>query len=329
MRLSIKKIIGAKEFTQFVILVAVLLVFMAINENFASYDNVRNIFNSAFVVGTFAVGMSCLLISGQLDLSAANTGMMAGVIIAFLLKAGVPWFLALLIALIFGAVTGLINAFFVNVLNFTSFISTLGVSMVYGGLALVITNAQNVTIGNQKFWSLGSINVFGLFPLPFFIMILLLVAYGVMLAMTRFGRRIYMVGGNHNSARLAGIDPKRLTTWLFVNNGVISSLVGVLLAARMHQGSPLALAGSDLDAITAAVLGGVSFIGGSGNMFGVFIGIMLLTSFQNGLVVVGLDSYYRVVAKGILLIAALAFDFYRERARQRQLSPRLPVDAKM
>ncbi|MDR1589624.1 MAG: ABC transporter permease [Oscillospiraceae bacterium] len=319
MKSAVRRIIGAKEFTLFLVMAAAVVVFTAINRNFLSLDNIRNIFNSAFVVGTFAVGMSCLLISGELDLSSANTGMMAGVLISLLMNAGVPWVAALIIVLFFGAVTGLINAFFVNVLGFTAFISTLGVSTVYGGLALVFTNAQNVPIGNPAFWSLGSINVFEVFPLPFFIMIILLTAYGIILFATRFGRRLYMVGGNPNSSRLAGINPKKITTILFVNNGVIASLVGSLLAARMHMGSPLALSGSDLDAITAAVLGGVCFTGGSGNMFGVFLGIMLLTSFQNGLVVVGVDSYYRVVAKGVLLVAALALDFYRERARQKQL----------
>jgi ribose transport system permease protein len=322
MKPALRRVAGAKELTLLLVLAAVIAVFAAINKNFLSIDNIRNIFNSAFVVGTFAVGMSCLLISGELDLSSANTGMMAGVLIALLMEAGVPWVAALAVVLAFGAATGLVNAFFVNVLGFTSFISTLGVSTVYAGLALVFTNAQNVPIGNQAFWSLGSINVFEVFPLPFFVMAVLLAAYGIILFATRFGRRLYMVGGNPHSSRLAGISPKKITTILFVNNGAIASLVGSLLAARMHMGSPLAMSGSDLDAITAAVLGGVCFVGGSGNMFGVFLGIMLLTSFQNGLVVAGVDSYYRVVAKGVLLIAALSLDFYREKARQKRLSQR-------
>jgi ribose transport system permease protein len=315
MRAVIKNIVRAKEFTLIVVTAAVLIIFQAINRNYLSLDNIRNIFNSAFVAGTIAVGMSCLLISGQLDLSAGNTAMMSGVLIAFLLLGDMPWGLALAVTLLFGAATGAVNAFLVNGLGFTAFISTLGVSTVYGGLALVMTNAQNVSIGNKSFWALGSINVLGVFPLPFFVMLMLMIIYGVILAKSRFGRHIYMVGGNANTARLAGIDPKKVTAALFVNNSVIASLVGSLMAARMHMGSPSAVSGSDLDAITAAVLGGVSFIGGSGSMLGALCGIMLFTSFQNGLIVAGLDSYYRVVAKGLLLIAALTLDFYRERAR--------------
>jgi ribose transport system permease protein len=311
--------VGAKEFTLVAVLAAILYIFWAINPNYLSLNNIRNIFNSAFIVGTIAVGMSCLLISGSLDLSAGNTGMFAGVLVSLLLRDGMAWGLAVFIVLLFGAVTGLFNAALINGLNFTAFISTLAVSTIYGGLALVLTNAQTIPIANQGFWRLSSANVFGVFPLPFFIMILLLIAYGIILSNTKFGRRIYMVGGNAGAARLAGINPKRVKTILYVNNSVIACLVGILVAARMHMGSPSAIAGADLDAITASVLGGVAYTGGVGNMLGVTIGILVLTSFQNGLVVVGLDSFYQIVAKGLLLIAALTLDFYREKSRLKSL----------
>lgn len=312
----------SKEFTLIIVWAVVIFLFWVINRNYLSVNNIRNIFNSVFVMSTIAVGMSCLLISGQIDLSAGNTGMLAGIIIAFLLQGGVPWIPALLITLAFGAVTGLVNAAFVNGLNFMAFIATLAVSTVYSGLSLVMTNAQSVAIGNKSFWALGSTNVLGIFPLPFFIAIILLVGYGFILSNTRFGRRIYMAGGNANAARLAGINPKKITTILFVNNSAIASLAGCLMAANMHVGSTTAITGSDLDAITAAVLGGISFMGGGGNMFGVFIGLMLLSSFQNGLVVIGLDSYIQVIAKGVLLIAALTLDFFREKSRLKSLKSR-------
>jgi ribose transport system permease protein len=151
-------------------------------------------------------------------------------------------------------------------------------------------------------------------------MLVLLIVYGVILSATGFGRRIYMTGGNANAARLAGINPKRITTILFINNGVIACLAGTILASRMAMGSPSGVTGSDLDGITAAVLGGIAFTGGAGNMVGVFFGILLITSFQNGLVVANLDSYYQVTAKGVLLIAALILDYYREKARLKSQS---------
>jgi ribose transport system permease protein len=231
------------------------------------------------------------------------------------------WVPAFFITLVFGAATGLINAFLINGLKFVPFISTLAVSAVYGGLALVITNAQNIPISSlshSDFLALGSTNIW-VFPLPFLVTIILLVAYGVTLSTTGFGRRVYITGGNAIAARLAGINPSKVTTILYINNSVIACIAGTLMAARMHMGSPNAITGSDLDGITAAVLGGVAFTGGAGNMLGVFIGIVLLTSFQNGLVVAGFDAYYQIMARGFLLIAALILDYYRENARLKTL----------
>ena len=319
MKNTLKNIVRAKEFTLIVVLALIVVGATAINPNYISGDNIRNIFNAAFSTGAIAIGMACLLIGGQMDLSASATGAMAGIFVSMLIQAGWAWPLAVVVALIFGAATGLFNAFLVNKLHFTSFISTLGVSTVYAGLALVITNGGNIPIGNEQFWQLGSYNVLGMFPFPFFVLMILMVVYGVVLAKTRAGRRIYMCGGNAVASRLAGINPKKVTTLLFVNNSMIAALAGVFITARMHMGSPTALTGEDLNAITAAVLGGVAFTGGGGTMFGVFCGVMLSTAFQNALVVVGLDSYYRILAKGLLLIAALALDFYREKNRIKSL----------
>ena len=309
-----RKIVGSKEFTLIIVFIVFIVLYRVLNKNYLSLSNVRSIFNSAFVMGTLAVGLSCLLISGKIDLSAGNTGMLAGIIIALLLKSGMNWVLALVITLVFGAVTGLINAFFVNYMKFAPFIATLAVSAIYNGLALVVTNAQNIPVGDKSFLVLGSANV-GPFPVLFIITLVLLAVYGIILYGTGFGRRIYMTGGNASAARLAGIKPDKITTVLFVNNSVIAALTGAMVTSRMNMGSPSAITGSDLDAITAVILGGVAFTGGSGNMFGVFIGILLISSFQNGLVVIGFNSYYQVVAKGLLLLAALILDYYRESSK--------------
>lgn len=319
LRQIIKKLANIKEFTLIVVLAIFVYVFWAINRNYLSIGNIRAIFNSAFVMGTLAIGLTCILIGGKIDLSAGNTGMMAGIIIAILLKAGVPWVPAFLVTLVFGAVTGLINAFLINRMRFAPFIATLAVSTIYAGLSLVITNGANIPINNKGFLTLGSVNIW-IFPLPFIILCVLLIVYEIILSASGFGRRVYMTGGNANAARLAGINPKRIITILFVNNGVIACLAGAILASRMAMGSPSGVTGSDLDGITAAILGGVAFTGGAGNMVGVFFGILLITSFQNGLVVVNLESYYQVVAKGILLLSALILDYYRERARLKSLS---------
>ncbi|NLA88180.1 MAG: ABC transporter permease [Clostridiales bacterium] len=315
----IKKIVGNKIFALVAVWIVVLVVIAAINRNYLTPGNIKNMFNTAFNTGMLAVGLSCLLISGEIDLSTGYTAMLGGIVVAFLLQAKMHWVPALVITLAIGAVVGLINAFFVNVLSFPSFISTLAVGTAIYGIALVFTNSQVVPVNNEGFWNLGSNTIFNVIPLPFLITVILMLIYGFILQRTRFGRRIYIVGGNHQAARLAGINPKKITTILFINNGCIACLVGSLVAARMRMGSPSSNIGSDLDAITAAVLGGVSFMGGIGGMSSAFIGVMLLTCFKNGLVIVGLGTYYQTVATGALLIAALALDYFREKSRLKTL----------
>ena len=322
---TVKRIFRAKIFTLIIVLVVIILFFFVMNKNYLASDNIRNILNAASLTGTLAVGIACILISGNADLSAGAVGMMGGILVAMLLKTGMPWVPALIITVIYGAVAGAINALLCNVFNFMPFIATLAMSSVWKGIGYVLTDSQNIAISNQSFWKVGAGNVLGI-PMPFVIMIVLLIIYGFILNYTRFGRKIYMCGGNRNAARLAGINPKKISTILFINCSAIATLGGAVLAARMHTGSPSSVLGQELDGITASVLGGVSFTGGSGGMLGCFIGLLLLNCFNNGLTVIGLSSYWQIVASGVLLILALVLDFYREKSRIKKLKAQEKAD---
>jgi ribose transport system permease protein len=213
----VKKIVRNNNFTLVLTLFVVLAVFQIFNSNYLSLGNIRSILNQAFVMGTLSIGIACLLICGKADLSSGAVGMMGGLVVTFLINWGVPWPLALLIALCAGALMGSLNAFFTNVLNIMPFIATLGVSTVLAGLGQVFTNAQDIPVDNQSFWTLGTTNLFNLIPLPFLITMVLLLVYGIILTRTRFGRQVYMTGGNASAARLAGINPKKVSTLLYIN----------------------------------------------------------------------------------------------------------------
>jgi ribose transport system permease protein len=311
------------------IVTAIVFVFFSIvNRNYAGWDNLRAIMYAMSLTGTITCGMACLMMSGAIDLASGAEGMMAGVIIAYMLRAGIPWPLALLLALVCGGCFGLINTFLVNVMNFMPFIATIAMSSVYQGIAGAVTRNQPIMITNQAFWSLGSVNVW-IFPLPFVIMVVLLVIYGVLISSTRFGRQMLYCGGNRNAAHLAGIKYKRLTTIMFVNNGAIAALGGCVLAARLHNGSMTSVIGAEMDGMTAAIIGGVSFLGGgSSGMAALFCGIMMLNCFKNGLLVIQLDPYWQVIANGGLLVIALIIDFYREKRRLSQLRAGAALAAK-
>lgn len=301
------------------IMAAIIVFFYIMNPGYLGRSNILILLKGTSLTGILGVGVGILLISGEIDLSTSATAGLSGVLVALLLHNGLSWPIAILCTLVFGLIAGAIVAFLVNALNMMAFIATIGISSVWSGLAYVITRANPIKFSNDSFVKLGNTSILGGYvPLAFIIMLVLMLAYGVMLKKTKFGRSIYMCGGNRNAARLAGKNPRKIHALLFINSGVISSLGGVLLTANMRKGDPTQLT-QGMDAVAAAILGGISFVGGSGSMSGLFVGLMLLSLFKNGLTMVGLKSYWQIFAQGALLVLALLFDYYREKQRLKML----------
>ena len=314
-----KRFLKSKSMSLVIVIIAVVAFFYIMNPNYLGRDNVRGIMNAMSMTGIVGVGTALLLMGGGINLAAGSEGCFGAIFVAVLISTGLPWPLAILLGLVFGMCAGLINSFFVNKLNFLGFIATLGMASVYTGFSLIVTMSVPVPISDQSFWGLAEYAVFGFIPMSFAIMICIMIIYGFILNKTRFGRSILMCGGNRSAARLAGLNPKKTTTILYMNSGMLSTIAGSLLASRMHSASHEALSSSAIDAITAAVLGGVSFIGGSGSISGLFFGTLLLNAFSNGLVVIGMTAYWQLVLQGMVLIIALCVDYYSTKARNASL----------
>ena len=262
-----------------------------------------------------------LLICGEIDLASGAEACMGGIFVVLMIQAGIPWPAALLLTIICGGLMGGLLALFVNKVGLMAFIASMAMISVYNGMAKILTDSQNIAIDQcySSYYGVGAGVVLGVFPVPFLIMAALMIIYGAILYATDFGRSIYMCGGNRAAARLCGINRKKITSILFINNGAICAFAGAVLAARMHNASPQAASTGNMDAITAAVLGGVAFRGGQGNMFGCFIGLALMTVFNSGLTASGLQAYWQIVVQGLLLIAALVVDYFNERSRKKAL----------
>ena len=307
-----KKFFKSKTFTLILLLIAIVIFFaIATKGSFLKLLNIRNILNSMVLVSLLAIGEGMLIIAGNIDLSAGSVGTLAGVLLAFLLSTlGLPWPIAVIGCLVCGALCGLINAFLINELAFQPFIATLAMSSVAEGLTYVICGALAIPIKDPVVTFVGTGKIASYIPVSIIISILALVIYGVILARTKFGRTIYLCGGNRNAARLAGLNPKKLSYILFMNGGALAALSGGLLAARLKSGTTQGIKTLQFSGITAAILGGISFGGGSGGMFGCFIGLLIINGFNNGMTVMGIDPYWQQVASGVLLIIALLFDFF-------------------
>lgn len=306
----------------FIALVVMIIVFTVLKSSYLSKANVLNILISCSVVGLVAIGETFLMIAGQIDMSSGSISAFSGVLIAVLLKKGCPMIPAILLTLGIGVVIGLVNAFLVTQLNISFFIATLATQSIFRGLAYIICGGKSIAVTNAVFLKIGATRIFGI-SLPIYIFLILILIFGIILSRTRFGRSIYMVGGNNNAARLAGIQSKKVVTILFVVSALMAAMGGMILASRMNSGQPSASDGLEFDAVTGCVLGGVAMSGGIGDMTGAVIGLFIMQGFANGLSVLNVQSFWQKVAKGLLLIVALTFDYVRNQRRQKEALKRM------
>lgn len=294
------------------VLAVVIAFFSIMNKNYFSYTNITNILLGASTVGLLAIGETYLIIAGHIDLSSAHTAALFGVWTAILINSGMPWGFAILVVIAVSPLVGFANAGLVNIFGLQPFIATLAIAQVCQGVGFLICNGKSIPINEKTFVMIGSMKLLGI-SFPALLMIILFFVYGFILSKTVFGRSVYMIGGNQTAAHLAGLNPKRISTILYVMSAMIAAVAGVLMTAKMHSGQPASATGSEFDAITAAILGGVAFSGGKGNLLGCFIGLLIIECFGNGLTVLNVSSFWQMVAKGLLLIAALIFDYVRRK----------------
>lgn len=314
----ILSVIGGDKLVLLIAIVAVFVLFTVLNKNYLSLTNVINILVAASLVGMVAIGHTYLIIAKQNDLSPGSLAALSGVVVALLLQAGVPIPLAILITMCVGAVVGIFNAWMVNFIKIEAFIATLVTQMIVRGAAYIICDGKPVSISNQRFNNIGKVRVIGI-PISVWVMLICIIFFGFILAKTRFGRSVYAIGGSTEAARLAGLNPQRIITVCFIMIGVLTSLGGIIFAARMNAGQPAANVNLEFDAITAVVLGGVSFAGGVGDMGGTVLGILLIQSFNTGLTMVNVSSFWQYVARGALLLFALTSDYIRKQRREKEL----------
>ena len=314
-----KKIkIGGDKLTMMAAIVVVFIIFTALNRNFFTLTNIVNILVAGSLVGLVAIGHTYLIIAAQNDLSPGAVVAFSGVLAALLSQAGLSFGLVCLITLISGAIIGIFNAFMVNKIKLDPFIATLVTQSVIRGFAYIICDGKPVSITDPTYLLIGKLRIFGV-PLSVWIMIIFIVIFGIILARTTFGKNIYAIGGNKDAARLAGLNPQKIILICFILMGILCAIGGIIFSSRMNSGQPAANVNLEFDAITAVILGGVSFMGGVGGMGGTILGIVLIQSFNTGLTMVNVPSFWQYVARGALLLFALTTDYIRKQKREKEL----------
>ncbi len=318
MKDKLKRMVGGDKLILLSATVVIFALFTFLNKNYFSWTNFVNILVASSLVGLVSIGHTYLIIAGQNDLSPGSLAAFSGVLAALLVSRGFSLPVSFALTVAAGALVGVFNAIMVNRIKLEAFIATLVTQSIIRGFAYILCNGKPVAISNKVFIQIGKERILDI-PVAVWIMVVAFLIFGFILAKTRFGRSIYAIGGNKDAARLAGLNPKRIVLISFIMMGVLCAIGGIVFAARMNSGQPAANVNLEFDAITAVILGGVSFTGGVGSMGGTIIGVFLIQAFNTGLTMVNVPSFWQYVAKGALLLFALTSDFIRKQNRERQL----------
>jgi ribose transport system permease protein len=298
-----------------VILAALCVFFAALSKNFITVANALTVALQTSIVALVAIGMTFALIGGGIDLSVGSVVALTGALSAGLaVRSGLGTYPAILIALAAGTSLGALSGALVVWGNVPPFIATLAMMAAARGLTLVYTQGRPIAGMDDafKFWGTGTL---GPVPMPVVVLAVVAVVGYFLLAHTRLGLHIYAVGGIEETARLAGIRTQWVKLTVYMVSGFTASVTGVLMTARLWSAQPNIGTGLELDAITAAVLGGTSLFGGVGGIGGTLVGAFIIGVLSNGLNLVSVPSYNQQVIKGLVFIVAVLLDFFLKRRR--------------
>lgn len=287
-------------------LVGMIVVLALLSPVFLTVPNLLNILTQVSIIAIVSVGMTYVIITGGINLSLSGILALASVVCALLLKQGVHSFLAMFLALGTGVLFGLAGGILVTgKFQLPPFIATLALQSVARGLTMVITRGETVYGIPQPFFFWGGGYLLGI-PVPAIIMLLIFSLGYYNLAHTKSGVYFYAVGGNQETTRLAGIDANRVKWVAYTISGIMAAIGGILLTSRLMSVEPLSGLGYDMDAIAAAVIGGVSLSGGEGSLLGTLLGALIMGVLRNGLNLLSVSTYWQQVMIGVVIAVTVA-----------------------
>lgn len=287
-----------------VVIILLVSVVGIINPRFVRLNNIIAILQQISVLGILTMSMSMLLISGGIDLSIGNMMALSGVVVATILMRGGSMFAAILAGVGVSTLCGLVNGFIIAKSRTMPLIITLGTGQMFNGISLLIAGGSFLQFQNRLDF-LRKIRLFDFLPLMVIVMLGIVLMMYVLLNKTRFGRRIVAIGGNELNAYLSGIRVDLYKVLTYGISGTIVSVAGLIFAARLNAITATAGAGYELDALVAAVVGGVTFEGGRGTVLGAFLGCLLIGIISNALDILGVDAYIKIVITGGIIVSAV------------------------
>jgi ribose/xylose/arabinose/galactoside ABC-type transport system permease subunit len=312
-----------KKNVPFLILVFLLILFSFVAPNFMTFGNMRTLIRQVSFAGISAVGLMFVMISGGIDLSIGSQIVFGNVLLAIMMAEWkLPPSLAIPLILLVGAGLGAINGFLAITLKIHPLIITLGTSQIFKGFGYIINRSRNIMGFPDSFRWFGQGYVWGI-PVPVIVMVIVALIGSFILTKTYFGRKVFALGGNEEAARLSGVNLNKMKVILFMTCGFVSSITTVLLLSRVFAGQTITGQGLEFDCLTAALLGGVSFKGGEGTVFGLITGIIIIGVLNNAMQLATFPDFSQTVVKGTVLLIAVAIDVYQKNRKAKETVARV------
>jgi ribose transport system permease protein len=297
-------------------LIALCLFLGVATDKFLSLHNALNILDQITVLGIMAVGMTFVILIGGIDLSVGSVLALSMMVMGWVANiAGLPMPVAMLVALVASAVSGLIVGLMVTRFRVPAFIATLAMMSAARGVANMITDGQQIVGFPDWFMMLAIDRHLGILTATVFLMLVVILLAWLFLKFRAEGRMLYAIGGNPEVARLAGINVPLVTIGVYVACAVLAGLAGIVLAARLDSVQPSSGLGYELDTIAAVVIGGTSLSGGSGGIGGTLIGVLIIGVLRNGLNLLNVSPFLQQVIIGVVIVLAVGAETLRKRRR--------------
>ena len=317
------------RFAPLIFLLLLMAAFTILEPRFLSSVNLFNVMRQVSITGLLAIGMTFVILTAGIDLSVGSLLAFAGLVAAAVAKGGLQdrftvgdntigygWPLAVLAAVAIGLLGGLLQGVAITRLKVPAFVVTLGGMSVFRGAALLFAAGGPISGFDPGFTWWGQGKIFSV-PVPVIIFLVAAVIAHIVLSYTRYGRRIYAVGGNPEAARLAGLNVTAIITSVYIIMGFFSGLGAFVLAARLNSAEAVAGTGYELTVIASVVIGGTSLFGGTGSIFGTVVGSLLIGVLLNGLVLMNVNSYIQQIIIGVIIVLAVAFDTFAKSRRRK------------
>ena len=319
------------RFAPLIFLIVLMAGFAIGQPRFLTPLNLFNVLRQVSIYGLLAVGMTFVILTAGIDLSIGSLVAFAGLVAAAVSKGGLAnrfsvgadqeaasyaWYLAALAAIGIGMAGGFLQGFAITRLKVPPFVVTLGGMSVFRGAALLFAAGGPISGFEPNFIWWGQGRIFGQVPVPAIIFLAFAAIAHIALRYTRYGRRVYAVGGNPEAARLSGLNVRAVTTSVYVIMGFFAGLGAFVLAARLNSAEAVAGNGYELTVIASVVIGGTSLFGGVGTIFGTVVGTILIGVLLNGLVLLDVSAYIQQIIIGVIIVLAVAFDTFAKSRRR-------------